>query len=427
MSLRKDLQELREAEVISADTEERIQQYYQQKSDTSGNRLFVVFGILGATLVGLGIILIIAHNWDELSRPVKTIFAFLPLVIGQAISVFTLLKRNENTAWREGSAVFLFFAIGSSISLVSQIYNIPGNLSSFLFTWMLLSLPLVYLLRSSVTSLLYIIGSTYYAVQMSYWSHITPPAYLYWLLLLLIVPYYYRLHRTSPTSNYTYFHDLLLPLSVIICLGTIANGYGVLLIIAYMSLFGIYYLVGDDWSTNQKGQKSPYTYYGSLGTIVLLLIMSYDGTWKEIREQSLPFTELLVAPEFWAAVVLSIVAGGLLLWHIRSHSISKLQPLAPVFAVFILIYIIGSYSSVAILLINVLILVIGLAITRNGAQQDHLGILNYGLLIITALALCRFFDERLSFILRGTLFVLVGIGFFLANYQMLKKRRAHVE
>jgi len=125
--------------------------------------------------------------------------------------------------------------------------------------------------------------------------------------------------------------------------------------------------------------------------------------------------------------VLSIVAGGLLLWHIRSHSISKLQPLAPVFAVFILIYIIGSYSSVAILLINVLILVIGLAITRNGAQQDHLGILNYGLLIITALALCRFFDERLSFILRGTLFVLVGIGFFLANYQMLKKRRAHVE
>ncbi|WKN43562.1 DUF2157 domain-containing protein [Tunicatimonas pelagia] len=236
MSLRKDLQELREAEVISADTEAQIRQYYRRKSDASGNRLFVVFGILGAILVGLGIILIIAHNWDVFPRSVKTIFAFLPLLVGQGIGVFTLLKRNNRTAWREGGAVSLFFAIGGSISLVSQIYNIPGNLSSFLFTWMLLALPLVYLLRSSVTSLLYIIGSTYYAVQMSYWSYITPPAYLYWLLLLLIVPYYYRLHRANPDSNYTYFHDLLLPLSVIICLGTVANGYGILLFVAYISL-----------------------------------------------------------------------------------------------------------------------------------------------------------------------------------------------
>ena len=427
MSLRKDLQELREAEVISAEIEERIQQYYQQKSDASGSRLFVVFGILGAILVGLGIILIIAHNWDEFPRSVKTIFAFLPLLLGQAIGIFTLLKRNDNIAWREGSAVFLFFAIGGSISLVSQIYNIPGNLSSFFFTWMLLALPLVYLLRSSVTSLLYIIGSTYYAVQMSYWSYITPPAYLYWLLLLLIIPYYYRLYRTHPDSNYTYFHDLLLPLSVIICLGTVANGYGVLLIIAYMSLFGIYYLVGNSWSTNQKGQRTPYTYYGSLGTVVLLLIMSYDSIWEEIRQESLVFTELLSTTEFWVTVVLSIIAGGLLLRYVRKHSISKLPPIAPVFAVFILIYIIGLYSAVAVILVNILILVVGLAITRKGARQDHLGILNYGLLIIAALVLCRFFDERLSFILRGTLFVLVGIGFFLANYQMLKKRKAHAE
>ncbi|WKN43561.1 hypothetical protein [Tunicatimonas pelagia] len=74
-----------------------------------------------------------------------------------------------------------------------------------------------------------------------------------------------------------------------------------------------------------------------------------------------------------------------------------------------------------------LILVIGIAITLKGARQDHLGVLNYGLLIIAALVLCRFFDERLSFILRGTLFVLVGIGFFLTNYRMLRKRKAHAE
>jgi hypothetical protein len=61
----------------------------------------------------------------------------------------------------------------------------------------------------------------------------------------------------------------------------------------------------------------------------------------------------------------------------------------------------------------------------DGAKKDHLGVLNYGLLIIMVLAVCRFFDTDLSFIIRGLLFVSVGIGFFATNYWMLKKRKAN--
>ncbi|HBF19134.1 MAG TPA: DUF2157 domain-containing protein, partial [Cryomorphaceae bacterium] len=45
------------------------------------------------------------------------------------------------------------------------------------------------------------------------------------------------------------------------------------------------------------------------------------------------------------------------------------------------------------------------------------------LLIISILAICRFFDRDLSFVARGILFVSVGVGFFLVNYYTLKKRR----
>jgi hypothetical protein len=41
------------------------------------------------------------------------------------------------------------------------------------------------------------------------------------------------------------------------------------------------------------------------------------------------------------------------------------------------------------------------------------------------LAVCRFFDTDLSFIIRGLLFVTVGIGFFATNYWMIKKRKAN--
>ena len=153
MSLKNDIQDLLNADIISSETAERIQTYYQRKKGQNSNRLFIVFALLGAILIGLGIILIIAHNWDELPRMIKTIFAFVPLIIGQGLCAYTLWKRKESTAWRESSSVFLFFAVGASISLISQIYNIPGNVSSFVLTWMLLILPLVYLLRSSVTSL----------------------------------------------------------------------------------------------------------------------------------------------------------------------------------------------------------------------------------------------------------------------------------
>lgn len=68
-----------------------------------------------------------------------------------------------------------------------------------------------------------------------------------------------------------------------------------------------------------------------------------------------------------------------------------------------------------------MIFIIGILTIRKGAKKNHLGVLNYGLLIITALVICRFFDTDLSSIIRRLLFVSVGIGFFLTNYWMLKK------
>jgi uncharacterized membrane protein len=168
--LQKDIQELVEANVISPEIANAIQDYYIQKEESSPNKLVIVFGILGALLVGLGIILIIAHNWDTLSRGIKTLLAFIPLVLGQLALGYSIFKKKESKTWREASACFLIFAIGACISLVSQIYNIEGNLGSFLLTWSLLVLPIVYIARSSMASLLYIILITYYLLESDYWS-----------------------------------------------------------------------------------------------------------------------------------------------------------------------------------------------------------------------------------------------------------------
>lgn len=426
MSIIKDIPELLNAKVITQETADRIQDYYTNKKASSTNRLFIVFGILGAILVGLGIILIIAHNWDELSRTTKTLFAFLPLVVGQALCVYSITKKQNSDAWKESGTAFLFFSVGASISLVSQIYNIPGNLSSYILTWMLLCLPLLYVMKSSIASLLYLIGITYYAAEVGYWSYPSSESYLYWLLLILALPHYFLLYKKRPKSNFMIFHNWIVPLSIVIALGTVADKTEEFMFIAYFSLLGLFYLIGDTaFFSLQKSQNNGYKIVGSLGIIVLLMILSFDWFWEELRNKDLQFSEIIATPEFLASTIISVLATGLLYINQKNKSLKEIKPLAPAFIVFILIFILGLTFSISFVLINIYVFVIGILTVKDGAKQDSLGLLNFGLLIIAALIACRFFDTDLSFVVRGILFVSVGAGFVFTNYWMLKKRKAN--
>ena len=424
MGIKKDLEELLEAQVISAETAHQIRSYYQSKEASGPNRLFVVFGVLGATLVGLGIILILAHNWDQLSRILKTIIAFTPLLIAQGLCAYTLFKQTNSRAWREASSAFLFFMVGACMSLISQIYNIPGSVGSFLFIWMLLCLPLLYIMGSSVASILYIVGITYYANETGYFRGPFDSAYWYWPMLLAALPHYFQLLKRSPGSNLLNFHHWVIPLSLIISLGTIGRGStAILLFIAYFSLLSmLYQFGGSDFFHKIKAKNNGYLRLGSLGMVIILLILSFNWVWEDMIRLDLSWGAIFSSHEFFVTLVLTLLAIVLFYKYKKDKSWESIKPLEPLFLIFPIVFIAGFATSLAPILINIILLVVGVLTIRRGAQQDHLGILNYGLLIITALVVCRFFDSNWSFVLRGVLFVLIGIGFFVANYLMLKKR-----
>lgn len=425
MSVLNEIEDWVKAGVISEEKAEDIRNYYLQKKGPSTHRLFVVFGSLGALLLGLGIILILAHNWDEFSRTTKTVFAFLPLILGQIFCGISLFIKNDSTTWRESTSVFLFFAVGASLSLVSQIYNIPGNISSFLLTWMLLVLPLIYLMNSSISSLLYLIGITAYAVESGYWSYDLDPNY-YWLLFLGILPYYYRLYRRSPASNLLTFHHWFIPISMVLSFGVVADAYGAFMFVAYMSLFGLFFLMGETpFFADQKLRNNSYKMIGSLGTLSLLLALSYDWFWSNLRKDTYDLTGVLTSPEFLASALASILASVLFVKQLKSDRLRNINPTGSLFLVFMVIFSVGLWSSLSMVLINIVVFLLGLLFILKGVKSNRLGTLNYGLLVIAALVICRFFDTDLSFVWRGILFVSVGIGFFITNIWMLKKRKAN--
>ena len=418
LKLLKELQELVKKEVISEDAALKIETYYNSKQKEKPSKLFTVFGVLGSLLIGLGIILILAHNWDNFSKTIKTIFAFVPLVIGQLMVAYAILKQ-KSTTWKEASGTFLFFAVGASIALVSQIYNIPGDLSSFLLTWILLCIPLIYLLKSNALVLLSIVFATYYACVYGYsFMSISKTPWLYLLLLTLIIPYCLMLLKEKPKANITSIFNWLLPLSVVVCLGAFVGNDARAGLFMYIILFGLFYNIGKiPFFDSQKLRHNGYLIFGSIGTVALLLSTSFKWFWEgQIND------ELIGTHDFYIILTLFVITFILLIYLYSKNRIKGLNLFQYVFIIFgILFFLRFSNEVVPTILVNILILALGLIAIKTGADKFHFGILNYGLLIITALVVCRFFDTDVSFVIRGLLFVIVGAGFFLTNYIMLKK------
>src|SRR2546426_2334531 len=156
--LRSQLPELIASGVISSENARAIDGYYEHDQPRV-NFAFVILAALGSALVAAGIILLIAHNWDDLSRATRTGVAFLPLLIAQALVVFTLMRRNESRPWREAAAIFDVAAVATAISLISQTYQVQGTFADFMRAWLLLSIPVVYLLRTTLGAVVYVIGT----------------------------------------------------------------------------------------------------------------------------------------------------------------------------------------------------------------------------------------------------------------------------
>jgi hypothetical protein len=137
-------------------------------------------------------------------------------------------------------------------------------------------------MNSSITSLLFIAGITWYACETEYWSYPKEEDMVLLGLLLAALPHYFVLYKNKPKSNFITFHNWMVSLSVIISLGSLSGNYPQLMYIAYISLFGLLFLIGNfKQFISQKFINNAFLITGSLGTIILLLTLSFDWFWKD--------------------------------------------------------------------------------------------------------------------------------------------------
>ena len=111
MKIFNQLHELQNQGVITTETALDISNYYKSKNKESSSRLTVIYSVIGSILIGLGLILLFAHNWDEMSKIAKTIVAIAPLAITQISGGYFIYKKPDNLAAREGIGSLLFICM----------------------------------------------------------------------------------------------------------------------------------------------------------------------------------------------------------------------------------------------------------------------------------------------------------------------------
>ena len=158
---------------------------------------------------------------------------------------------------------------------------------------------------------------------------------------------------------------------------------------------------------------------GSLGLTCTLLFLTFHFAWEDIAR-----TARVLDEAFYVSFVVTLVAVAFLVRLNIYRGISAINPIAFTFILFILLFELGRIQPTPVQwLVNLLVLAIAVVTTWRGAEGGNIFILNYGLLILAALIICRFFDTDMSFVVRGILFLVVGTSFFGANYWVLKRRK----
>lgn len=409
--------------VLSEDTAERLRQHYGAVPvRRPGALAIIVFGTLGASLIGLGIILLIGHNWDNLSRPLRTVLAFVPLVTAQGLLAWTLARKKHSPAWREGSGIFLVLMIGATISLIAQVYQISGDLARFFLTWCLLALPVVYLADSVLAALLYLAGILAWAGAQHAQEGLTAG---FWLLALLIAPYVAWTFRRAPYS----MRSALLSTGVCLCLPiavSILIGHGAveLLILSHSGLFAVLYFASRAAAYERPSLwQRPFAVVGIVGAAVTALVLTYSGPWEAVGRwgQGHGWEE----PAGWAAVgVLFLVGAGLWIWTMRRRRGPMLVGVVPVGAALgVLGRSLGCPEFPIQVFFNVCLFALGIEMSVHGLRREQLVMLNGGLLIVSAWVIARFFDADLGFLLRAVAFIVLGIGFLTTNLILVGRKR----
>src|SRR5262245_52911967 len=153
MSIARKLARWRDAGLIDEATSARIQAF--EDAERTPVALYAL-GVLGASAVALGLISIIAANWNVIPGRVKLA---VDVLLGIALAAATYVVVRRGNSWWSEVLITLFYGFTlASIALVGQVYHLDAPAYQGPLVWSAATLPLILLGRSRQLATLLVVG-----------------------------------------------------------------------------------------------------------------------------------------------------------------------------------------------------------------------------------------------------------------------------
>lgn len=412
--LKEQLPLLLDKKILDPPTAKRLLDYYtleEEEKDVKFNRAVTFIGVV---FVGLGLLLVLAYNWETLTRPARLSIAVGLLFISQIVMFLGIVYNRLTVTHKESLAAFQSLMIGASISLVGQTYELTLHLDAILLIWMFLILPLSYLTKTICPAILYSILSIIWMID----NFSTPQAISIWIFIVLLIPIYRHFDQSRTISS--------VPLAWLIVVNALAafiltfEKYFDDLILQCLSLFfSFLFVVGSHLEVRTPVSQRPLTAIGVSGIVITFFALSFPFCWEHVPHN-------LAVPAWTLMFLLTFLslAFSYKLCQMSSSVLTKLLLAAPVLLLGVsLFHVFTDQQIYVITFISLYLLTIGMMLIEKGFKDTHPGLLNCGMLILSLLATAKFFDSSISFWNRGIAFIFIGILFIFVNFKLIRNKK----
>ena len=126
--------------------------------------------MLGALLVGLGLILFVGSNWDQIDRPFRAVLLLGILVAVYGVGYWLKYRRGDHP--RIGAAVIFLGSrvFGAHVFLIGQTYHVQANDPNLVAFWAVGVFPIAYVAVSRPSLYLGILAALgWYGLQLNEW------------------------------------------------------------------------------------------------------------------------------------------------------------------------------------------------------------------------------------------------------------------
>ena len=414
-----ELPGLRERELISAETESALRSYYGPRLEGGRNYFLLALGILGLALIAGGIILIFNYNWDMLSRAEQIEVSFLPLALGAAVSLFTLI-RGKPQLWREASAILTAVGGAVAVALLSQIFQLNGSLPDYMTLVLLTSLPLIFIFDSIGLAALYCFG------MFGLLEDFGAPDLIRWLVLAGILVYLV-LHQRKSSPYRIAARYLMLPAMLFTAIRWSAFCPGLML----FTMAGFFLLLACELA-DEDGSfwKNPWFPASFLLLTVMLAIGAESERLFHIFKAVRRGGEWVGIAGFWIAE--GIMLAGAAVLTIRNLMRKQKDVIRVMIPILLLLVLAGFVPEAAgarevriavRIAMNCYMGAFGIALLCAGARSGSLLVFNEGMLVCAVLFALRFLSSDLGLVVRGIGMIAAGLVIIGANVYLSRKNR----